>query len=74
MKMNIGKKISREDFMEFFRNIDELNQLTPDDRIEIFKSILLGSSDITKELLDDLLINYSVDNLGVIEFYNDEKQ
>ncbi|EOQ89288.1 hypothetical protein LEP1GSC202_0787 [Leptospira yanagawae serovar Saopaulo str. Sao Paulo = ATCC 700523] len=72
--MNIGKKISREDFMEFFRNIDELNQLTPDDRIEIFKSILLGSSDITKELLDDLLINYSVDNLGVIEFYNDEKQ
>lgn len=71
--MENRKKISREDFMDFFRDTDELNQLTPDDRIEIFRSILLGSSDITKDLLNDLISNYSVDNLEVIEFYNDEK-
>lgn len=71
--MENRKKISREDFMDFFRDTDELNRLTPDDRIEIFRSILLGSSDITKDLLNDLISNYSVDNLEVIEFYNDEK-
>ncbi len=71
--MENRKKISREDFMDFFRDTDELNRLTPDDRIEIFRSILLGSSDITKDLLNDLIRNYSVDNLEVIEFYNDEK-
>lgn len=67
------KKISREDFMKFFRNTEKLNELTVDDRIEIFRTILLGSSDFTKDLLDEILEDYCVDNLEVIELRNEEK-
>ncbi len=61
------QKISREDFMKFFRDDEKLNELTTDDRIEIFRTILVGSSDITKELLDDILSDYSVPNLQIID-------
>lgn len=61
------QKISREDFMKFFRDDEKLNELTTDDRIEIFRTILVGSSDITKELLDDILSDYSVPNLEIID-------
>ncbi|MCZ8343568.1 MAG: hypothetical protein O9301_11080 [Leptospira sp.] len=59
--------------MNFFRDVDKMNELTPDDRIEIFRSVLLGSTDITKELLDDLINNYSVGNLEVIELRDEKK-
>ena len=61
------QQISRVDFMKFFRDDEKLNELTADDRIEIFRTILLGNSDFTKELLDDILEDYSVSNLEVIE-------
>lgn len=61
------KNISREDFMNFFRNDEKLNELTVDDRIEIFRTILVGSSDFSKKLLDDILSDYSVSNLEIIE-------
>lgn len=64
------QKISREDFMKFFRDNDKLNELTVDDRIEIFRTILIGSSDLTKDLLNEILDDYSVDNLEVIERTN----
>lgn len=64
------KQISREDFMKFFRDNEKLNELTADDRVEIFCTILLGSSDITKELLDELLAEYSVGDLEVMEKYD----
>lgn len=67
------QKISREDFMNFFRDTEKLNELTPDDRVEIFRTILLGSSDITMDLLNEILGDYSVDNLEVIEINNGEK-
>lgn len=60
------RKITRKDFMKFFRDDEKLNELTVDDRIEIFRTILLGKSDITKELLDDILTDYSVTNLEII--------
>ncbi len=53
--------------MRFFRNDEKLNELTVDDRIEIFRTILIGNSDITKELLDDILSDYSVPNLELID-------
>lgn len=53
--------------MKFFRNDEKLNELTIDDRIEIFRTILAGSSDLTKELLDEILEDYAVLNLEIIE-------
>ncbi len=70
--MENHQKISREDFMRFFRDTEKLNELTPDDRIEIFRTILLGSSDLTLDLLNEILVDYSIDNLEVIEIKNGE--
>lgn len=67
------QKISREDFMNFFRDTEKLNELTPDDRVEIFRTILLGSSDLTVDLLNEILGDYCVDNIEVIERNNGEK-
>jgi hypothetical protein len=67
------EKISRDDFMEFFRDTEKLNQLTTDDRVEIFRTILLGSSDLTMDLLNEVLKDYSVDNLEIIKLKNGKK-
>jgi hypothetical protein len=65
--MDNYKKISRDDFMNFFRDDEKLNELTVDDRVEIFSFILSGSSDFTKELLDRILSDYNVENLEILE-------
>ena len=59
--------------MKFFRDSEKLNELTPDDRVEIFRTILVGSSDVTMDLLNEVLGDYCVDNLEVIEINNGEK-
>lgn len=59
--------MDRNQFMNFFRDNDKLNLLSADDRVEIFKTILLGTSDITKQLLDELIIDYCIENIEVIE-------
>lgn len=41
--------------MNFFRNTEKLNQLTPEDRTEIFRTVLLGSSDLTEDLRNEIL-------------------
>ncbi|WP_072785113.1 hypothetical protein [Flavobacterium haoranii] len=64
--------MTREDFMRFFRNTEKLNELTVDDRIEIFRTILVGSSDLTKDLLNEILGDYNVNNLEIIEVTNDK--
>ena len=70
--MNKYQQITRETFMQFFRDDEKLNELTTDDRDEVFRTILLGSSDITKELLEDIISDYSVENLEVIKVDNAE--
>lgn len=65
--MESCKMKSRADFMNFFRDDEKLNELTADDRVEIFRTILLGSSDLTIELLKNILNDYSVCNLEIIE-------
>jgi hypothetical protein len=60
-------RITRQDFMDFFRDDDQLNLLTNDDRLEVFSQILAGSSDITKALLDGLLSDYSVGDIEGVE-------
>jgi hypothetical protein len=67
------QQISREDFMKFFRDTEKLNELTVDDRIEIFRTILVGGSDLTNDLLNEILVDYCVDNLEVIEINNGKK-
>lgn len=67
MENKTEKEITREDFMKFFRDNDKLNLLSPDDRIEIFSTILLGSSDFKKKLFDDIFSDYCVTNLEVTE-------
>lgn len=59
--------MNRDDFMNFFRDDEKLMQLSGDDRIEVFSTILLGSSDFTKQLLDEIFSDYCVDHLEVIE-------
>ncbi|MEY2220254.1 hypothetical protein AB7971_17985 [Acinetobacter baumannii] len=59
--------MDREHFMDFFRNDEKLEQLTPDDRIEIFLNVLLGSSDIDVKLLNQLLNNYDIRNIVISE-------
>lgn len=72
--MNNYKSISRNEFMAFFRDDEKLNELTVDDRIEIFSSVLLGSSDFSKELLNNILSDYCVNHLEVIETIDDKKE
>lgn len=64
------RDISRNEFMEFFRDDEKLNELSVDDRLEIFSTVLLGASDLTKELLDEILSDYDVTNLEIIEKKN----
>ena len=59
--------ITRQEFMKFFRDDEKLNELTADDRVEIFRTILIGGSDLTKDLLNEILSDYSVSNLDVIK-------
>ena len=71
--MNEYKEITREIFMNYFRDDEKLQELSVDDRIEIFRTILLGSSDITKDLLNDILSDYNVSNLEIIEVNYENK-
>ena len=59
--------MNRDDFMEFFRDDEKLNSLSADDRVEIFMEVLTGSSDVTEELLNDLINDYNVHDLKVIK-------
>jgi len=72
--MDDYKKISRENFMDFFRDDEKLNGLTIDDRVEIFKYVLIGSSDFTKKLLDEILLDYCVENLEIVEIKNGKEE
>ena len=59
------KNMNREDFMSFFRDDEKLSTLSDDDRIQIFLQILSGGSDITEDLLNELICDYQVTNLEV---------
>ena len=48
-------------------------QIEYNDRIEIFRMILLGNSDFSKDFLDGILEDYCVDNLNITESNNEKK-
>jgi hypothetical protein len=59
--------MDRDAFMAFFRDDEMLQTLSADDRVEIFSQVLTGSSDLTKELIEEVLADYSVSHLRVVE-------
>ncbi|MCX5657691.1 MAG: hypothetical protein NTZ48_05660 [Candidatus Omnitrophica bacterium] len=60
--------MNRAEFMQAYRGDDALREsLTPDDRVEIFLGILQGAGDITYELLNELLNDYDVTNMEVVQ-------
>jgi hypothetical protein len=65
--MNTTNQITRDDFMTFFRDNESLNKLSVDDRIEVFSTILLGSSDFKKKLFDEIFSDYGINHLEIIE-------
>ena len=67
METNSQKTISRGDFMSFFPDNEKLNELSIDDRIEVFSTILQGSSDFKKELFENIFSDYNVSHLEIIE-------
>lgn len=72
--METCENITPKAFMKFFRDTEKLNELTPDDRVEIFRTVLLGSSDFTKDLFNEILRDYSVDHLEVTACNKDGKK
>ena len=68
-----NRGLKSEDFMIFFRDDEKLNELTAEDRVEVFRTILVGSSDLTKELFDEILSDYNVDHLEILEIKNEKK-
>lgn len=59
-------EMTRDDFMAFFRDDEKLNTLSVDDRIEVFRTVLVGGSDLTADLLNDVLGDYGVEGLEVV--------
>jgi putative ubiquitin-RnfH superfamily antitoxin RatB of RatAB toxin-antitoxin module len=59
LKMKKYQLITRQEFLKFFRDDEKLNELTADDRVEIFRTILIGGSDLTKDLLNEILSEYT---------------
>ena len=59
--------MNRQKFMQYFRSEAFGENMSVEDRKEIFLQCLLGSSDITKDLLQELFNDYSVDNLAILE-------
>lgn len=73
MKTENPVRMTRDQFMAFFRDDECLNELSVGDRIEVFSTILLGSSDFKKSLFDEIFSDYGVNHLDIIEIYNGER-
>lgn len=73
MKKHTTSRITRDEFINFFRDDECLNELSVDDRIEVFSTILLGSSDFNKKLFDDIFSDYGISHLEIIELKNGKR-
>lgn len=61
-------KMTRQEFMNAFRGNDWMNEhLTIDDRHEIFIDVLMGSSDLTKKLFEEVCNNYGTDLKDILQ-------
>lgn len=62
-----AKTYDRDDFMSFLRDESKLDQLTREERTEVFRNALVGSSDFTKEVFEELFKKYGIEGLEVVE-------
>lgn len=63
----------RDIFLDLWRDSGALKeQLTADDHAELFATSCLGASDLTKDTLDSICSDYSVDNLLIIDKNNND--
>lgn len=58
--------ITRDQFMAFFRSGTFYEHMSDDDCREVFATVLKGGSDLTAEFLNDLLEDYSVEDVIVV--------
>ena len=58
--------ISQDQFMAFFRSDEFHEQMSDDDCRELFAMSLKGASDFTAEFLNDILEDYSVEDIIVV--------
>jgi len=72
--MHVNVKLYNSTLKKIIKDVmasDEIHEvLNEEDRKEIFVNILTGSSALTKKLLDEVLSNYGVGNLLVIDLEN----
>ena len=68
--------MTRDKFMDAFRNQwDKINQdMSVDDCVEVFSSVLKGESDLTWELFEEVCSNYGVDFAVVARAYLNTKE
>ena len=59
--------ITRDQFMAFFRSDTFYGQMSDDDCREVFATVLKGSSDFTAEFLNEILADYSVEDVVVVK-------
>ncbi len=59
--------------MSFFRDEEKLNTLSVDDRLEVFSTILAGSTDITEAQLEALVRDYCVDGVDITSRFPEKK-
>ena len=63
--------ITKEQFFQYYRSDKYSNELTRDEKIEVFLMSLEGSSDITIDLLFALCNEYDVDLEKLLEGENE---
>lgn len=64
--MSNSPQITKEQFMEYWRSDSMPEELSLDERMEIFFSAAVGTSDITKDNLDALCGYYGVEDIEVV--------
>lgn len=70
----LANEITKEQFMAYYRSERYSEELSVDDRIEVFLMALTGSADITAERLIDLCSEYDVDFDKLVDEYKAAKE
>lgn len=63
-----SKSMTRDDFMNFFRDDDKLNTLSVYDRLKVFRTILPGGSELIADLFNPILDDYNVEVSEVVSY------